>query len=124
MSLCIAAGGTIIALAATSFSLSWTHSVEKTEWVEKWTVVEHTLRLEEASVQGAGAGISLPDNARLHDGFWTYSPDLPPLRQLSLAASGATASPWTLCTNTSCLQLGEHPGETINIWAAERCSQS
>lgn len=121
MSLCIAAGGTVVALVATSFSLSWTHSVEKTEWVEKWAVVEHKLRLEEASVKGSGAGIGLPDDAILRDGVWTYRPTLAPLRQLILAASGATPSPWTLCTNEACLRLGEGPGETIKVWATEQC---
>jgi hypothetical protein len=51
--------------------------VEKTEWVEKWTVVEHTLRLEEASVQGSGAGIGLPDDAILRDGLGLIRPTCP-----------------------------------------------
>ena len=32
MMLCIAAAGIITALATPSFTLSWTHSVERTQW--------------------------------------------------------------------------------------------
>ena len=56
MSLCIATGGQILALVASSFTLSWTHSVEKTEWIEHWQVEDSRLNLVSASVQGSGAG--------------------------------------------------------------------
>lgn len=121
MSLCVAASGNLIALAASAFSLTWTHSVEKTEWVENWVIVENRLHLEEAKVTGSGAGIGLPDDAVWRDGAWTYRPGLRPLEQLSLAASGATPSPWTLCTSQTCLQLGEGAEEPIRIWAADPC---
>ena len=72
MSLCIAAGGKLIALAATAFSLSWTHSVEKTVWSENWIVQGNALKVVEASVEGSGAGIELPENAVLRDGRWAW----------------------------------------------------
>lgn len=122
MSLCIAASGNLIALAASAFSLTWTHSVEKTVWAEHWTVVENRLVLDRASVEGSGAGIGLPDNAVFRDGAWHYRPGLPPLKELNLAASGATASPWTLCTTETCLQLGAEPDEPIRIWPADSCA--
>ncbi len=122
MSLCIAASGHLIALAASAFSLTWTHSVEKTEWREDWLVVENRLLLEEAAVSGSGAGIGLPNDAIWRDGVWTYRPGLAPLKQLSLAASGATVSPWTLCTNETCLELGREAGEPVTIWSAESCA--
>ena len=34
MSLCILAGGKVTALALSAFTLSWTHSVQKSEWRE------------------------------------------------------------------------------------------
>lgn len=122
MSLCVSASGHLIALAATAFSLTWTHSVEKTEWRENWVVVDSRLQVDQASVMGSGAGIGLPDDAVFSDGVWTYRPKLAPLEQLSLAASGATPSPWTLCTSQTCLQLGARSGEPTTIWAAEQCS--
>lgn len=121
--LCLASAGTIVALAASSFTLSWTHSVEKTLWREVWVVGEGRLDLVEASVEGAGAGIAVPDDAILRDGRWTYRPDLPPLTELVLAASGATVSPWRLClSDGSCQQIGAEAGEPVRLWVAEACS--
>lgn len=122
MSLCIAASGKLIALAATAFSLSWTHSVEKTTWSENWIVEGGALRVVEASVEGSGAGIGLPGNAVLRNGRWVYSPHLAPVETLVLAASGATISPWTLCTEQSCLELGAAAADPVKIWTAALCS--
>lgn len=121
MSLCIAASGTILTLAASAFSLSWTHSVEKTNWAEEWIVQSHRLVLVQASVEGSGAGISLPDDAVRTGEGWTYKPGLPPLERLTLASSGATASAWTLCTATHCIELGGSQGDPITIWSAVNC---
>ncbi|MGO4839058.1 DUF1850 domain-containing protein, partial [Rhizobiaceae sp. 2RAB30] len=38
MSLCVVAAGKTTVLAASLFTLSWTHSVEKTRWEEDWRV--------------------------------------------------------------------------------------
>lgn len=81
MSLCIAAGGKLIALAATAFSLNWTHSVEKTVWSENWIVQGNALKVVEASVEGSGAGIELPETAVLRDGRWVYAPQLAPIEK-------------------------------------------
>lgn len=121
MSLCIAAGGTILTLAATAFSLSWTHSVEKTDWTENWTVQSNQLVLESARVEGSGAGIGLPDNAIRTEAGWTYTPDLPPLKRLVLASSGATVSAWTLCADGECFELGDSPGAGVGIWSETDC---
>lgn len=122
MSLCIAAGGNILALAATAFSLTWTHSVEKTIWAEHWRIDNNALQLVQASVEGAGAGIDLPENAVRVEGAWVFRPALPPLPSLQLAASGATVSAWRLCTGERCLELGAEPGDPITLWAADRCA--
>ncbi|HZY67423.1 MAG TPA: DUF1850 domain-containing protein, partial [Devosia sp.] len=112
----------LLALAATSFTLSWTHSVEKTTWRESWTVAGDRLQLIEASVEGSGAGIAVPDDAVWADGRWTWRPDLAPLPHLTLAASGATASPWTLCpAGGECVELGGEPDEPVRLWAGEEC---
>ncbi|HTN63250.1 MAG TPA: DUF1850 domain-containing protein [Devosia sp.] len=119
MSLCIATAGTILAVVASSFSLSWTHSVEKTEWVEYWQVQQGRLALVSASVKGSGAGVAIPDDAVWLGDHWSYHPTLPPLASLNLAASGATVSGWTLCADGQCYQLGREAGAGISIWADE-----
>ena len=121
MSLCVATAGTVLTLLASSFSLSWVHSVEKTAWVEHWQVQGERLLLTSASVEGSGAGIELPPNAVWEKGRWTYRPDLPPLPSLSLAASGQTASAWHLCAEGTCHELGRAAGEEVLIWAADFC---
>ena len=123
--LCIASAGAVLALATGSFTLSWTHSVEKTRWEERWSVQEKTLQLVEASVMGPGAGIAVPPDARWEDGRWTYHATLPAVPELRLAASGMTASPWQLCLEDgSCRILGEQAGADVLIWSESRCVQN
>ena len=66
MGLCIAAGGSLIKAYAgiTAFTLAWTHSVQKTEWEEDWQIVNTRLVIAEARVQGTGAGMEPPAEAR------------------------------------------------------------
>lgn len=110
--LCIA-GGKALAIGAGLFTLSWTHSVEKTEWQERWAVTPQGLVLREARVKGSGAGMEPGDNAHREGGWWVWTPDLPPLRELVLAASGATASGWRLCDAAGCRELGGRKQEPI-----------
>lgn len=119
MSLCILAGGKLLALAATTFTLTWIHSVEKTEWFEAWQVVNGDLKVVEARVEGSGAGMDPPEGAVLTQKGWTYVPQVPPLDRLVLAASGATASGWELCTRTGCLTLAVEAGAPVEIWSPD-----
>lgn len=106
MSLCILAGGKIITLVAAAFTLSWSHSVERTEWQEEWQLTSAGLELMQARVKGSGAGIDPPPDAILEDGWWKYAPTIAPLPRLVLAASGATISGWRLCAEDACMTLG------------------
>jgi hypothetical protein len=120
--LCIAAGGDLLVLAATAFTLSWTHSVERTHWHESWRIIGGQLQVVEARVEGPGAGIAIPHGARMTPKGWVYRPELPPLPRLVLAASGLTPSAWTLCTEGKCHELGAAAGEPVTIWAAPTCA--
>lgn len=120
--LCIVAVGAITALAATDFTLEWTHSVERTQWLENWTVEGDQLRLTAASVEGPGAGIAVPAGAVWADGRWSYVPMVPPIRSLSLAASGMTPGAWTLCAaGGQCLTLGAEASEPVRLWSGPDC---
>ena len=116
MSLCVLAAGKVTVFAITAFSLSWTHSVEKTRWEEDWRLAGGRLEIVEARVKGSGAGMEPPDGAVLKDGWWTYSPNLPPQKEIVLAASGATSGGWQLCMDKDCLALGEAASDPVRLF--------
>jgi hypothetical protein len=122
MTLCIATGGTVLALAIQGFTLSWTHSVTKTQWWEKWEVGANALRPTEARISGSGAGMEPPEGAVLVDGVWSYAPHLPFQREVVLASSGLTGGGWLLCAEGTCRTFGETPGPPLRLWAADLCA--
>lgn len=113
MTACLAVAGTLLALQTGTFSLSWQHSVEKTEWREDWAVTDADLDLVDARVRGSGAGMEPPEGSRLVDGWWVYQPALAPVPRLVLAASGATGSGWTLCADGACREIGRDASEPL-----------
>ncbi|EGJ23112.1 DUF1850 domain-containing protein [Cereibacter sphaeroides] len=121
MSLCVAAGAAVLSLAASSFTLSWTHSVEHVEWWERWEVTEAGLRPVEARIQGSGAGMELPPDAWREADGWHYVPRLPPQREVRLAASGMTGGGWRLCAAGRCHDLGAAATEGIRLWQSADC---
>lgn len=112
---CLVIGATVLSLTGSGFDLSWTHSVEKTEWRESWEIGTDGLRLTEAAVKGSGAGMDPGAGARLEDGWWIWTPSLPPVPSLKLAASGTTEGGWKLCDRTTCRQIGATPGSALTL---------
>jgi hypothetical protein len=105
-------GAVALGLSAPAFSLHWTHSVERSEWVEDWLVEPEGLRLTRARVKGSGAGMEPGENAVLAEGWWVWTPDLA-VPRLRLAASGATGAGWRLCDGAACRELGAVAGEAV-----------
>lgn len=99
MSLCVlVAGKTATCLAGVLFSLSWTHSVEKTRWIEHWGILNQQLSLQKTFVKGSGAGIDPAPHARLVEGWYEWAPrDALTVPSLSLANSQTTPDNWHLC---------------------------
>ncbi|KAA2315066.1 DUF1850 domain-containing protein [Pseudooceanicola sediminis] len=119
MSGCVMAGALALGLAAGNrFTLEWTHSVEREAWRETWEVADHHLHLVEAAVKGSGAGMEPGPGGHFQDGWWIWVPDLAPVAELNLAASGMTPSAWRLC-GADCVDLGAEPGEALRIAACE-----
>ncbi|MEZ5798109.1 MAG: DUF1850 domain-containing protein [Paracoccaceae bacterium] len=112
MSGCLMAGTLAIALSGPAFTLHWTHSVEKVEWVEDWRVEPGGLRLTGAQVKGSGAGMEPGEGATLQDGWWIWAADRR-VDRLDLAASGATGAGWRLCDGAECRELGAGAGEPV-----------
>jgi hypothetical protein len=104
--LCLAGAGLVIALNADALTLAWRHSVEKILWEEDWSLRGGRVMLVEARVKGSGAGMEPPPEARLVEGAWRWKPDLPPLPQLVLRRSGATAD-WRICIAGRCRGMEE-----------------
>jgi hypothetical protein len=115
VSLCVLGGAEVLRLAATAFTLAWTHSVERTAWEEDWRVTPAGLELVEARVRGSGAGMEPPQDARLRDGWWVYAPGRPAQAELVLAASGATGGGWSLCADGRCTEIGADAGAPLRL---------
>ncbi len=104
LGLCLARGAATLAIAASQFTLSWTHSIEKLRWEEQWRVTPAGLVVERALIHGSGAGMEPPEGAVFARGAWRYTPELPAQREVTLAASSFTAD-HTLCVGADCRAL-------------------
>lgn len=120
MSLCLAAGALLVSLGAEEITLGWRHSVQKTLWQEVWRETPEGLRLSEARVEGSGAGMDPPDGARLVDGFWRWTPDLPPFGEVVMRRSGASAD-WQVCIAGACRGMGDYVPEAADPVVLKRC---
>ncbi len=107
MSLCLAAGALAVSLGQSEITLSWHHSVQKTLWEEVWRETPAGLEIVEARIQGSGAGMDPPEDAKLIDGFWRWRPAVPPLKEVVMRRSGATAD-WRICGAGQCRPLGDY----------------
>ncbi|GGL70115.1 DUF1850 domain-containing protein [Wenxinia marina] len=111
---CLAVGTALLALTDPVVTLGWTHSVERTGWVETWEVGDGGLTLLSSALKGSGAGMEPGPEARLVDGWWV-SPGGLTVPQIVLAASGKTVSPWRLCADGACRALGADPGAPVTL---------
>ena len=121
MSICLAAAGVVLEIAASSFTLSWTHTIEKTEWQEEWRVESRRFVLDEARVKGSGAGMEPPPDARLEHGFYVWNPQVE--RAEILLRRDPHAGDWRLCAAGRCAPLGEWLGsdaEPVTLSASPR----
>lgn len=103
--LCIAAGKLLVAMPIASFTLTWTHSIEKTRWEEDWQIRDGRLTISEARISGSGAGMEPPAGATLEKGVWRYRPSVTPNPAL-LSHSPHTAG-YQFCRHGRCQPLAE-----------------
>ena len=120
MSLCILAGAGLIRLAVAGFTLTWTHSIEKTRWEEDWIVAGDHLTLVEARIESMGAGMEPGPDARFDGTWWRWTPRVPPLPELLLRRSDAIPQGWGLCANGECRRIGA-AGETVDVVVLSGC---
>lgn len=106
IALCLATLTTVVVLPASSFTLAWTHSIEKVRWEEDYRIVGTRLEATEARVQGSAAGMEPPPGARLEKGWWHYAPAQRWLDALRLTRSPYAAD-YELCIDGRCRSLAE-----------------
>lgn len=104
VAICLAAGGAHARIAATHFTLTWQHTIEKIDWEEDYLVAGDWLYLTAARVRGSGAGMDPGPGAVWIDGAWSYEPRQRWLRALTLARSEFGAD-HRLCIDRVCHPL-------------------
>lgn len=121
--LCLGLAGVVWAqVEVKSFTLAWNHTVEKVRWEEDYRVTETGLILGEARVKGNGAGMEIPEGARLVNGSWRYSRRLPPLQPLKLSRT-PQAGDYQLCLAGQCRPMAHWLGPpdasqpTVELWS-------
>lgn len=102
--LCMVAGALQASLPIRSFTLRWTHSIERVEWSEDYEVVGNWIHLSRAHIRGSGAGMEPPEGAWLQDGVWSYRLADPWRSELLLARSSHVAD-YELCVDGACRPL-------------------
>lgn len=111
---CLAVGAAILHLAANSFTLSWTHSIERVAWEEDWRLTSTGLTLVQSRIKGSGAGMEPGTEATWQNGWWVSRGKVR-VPHLTLAASGATQGGWTLCADGLCRDIGTKAGAPITL---------
>lgn len=104
MSLCLAAGASVVMLNVATFTLAWTHSIEKVRWEEDYRVEGLKLLATSARIHGSAAGMEPPAGAVLKDGRWHYVPTQRVHDELRLTRSPHAAD-YELCTDGRCQSL-------------------
>ncbi|HMN21693.1 MAG TPA: DUF1850 domain-containing protein [Ottowia sp.] len=116
-------------VAASRFTLAWTHSIEKTRWEEDYRVRRDAagrpgLQLERARIRGSGAGMEPPADAVLRDGWYEYRPAERHAGVLRLTRSIYTAD-YDWCVAEVCVPLGHllpSDGGVTLLWPCETAS--
>jgi hypothetical protein len=110
MPVCLTAGALAATLVVETFTLAWTHSIEKIRWEEDWQREGPALRIVVARIRGSGAGMEPPAEARLIGGVWHYRPTTSLHASVTLARAPGF-SDYELCNAGQCRPLGEYlPG--------------
>ena len=110
----------ILAIVPThTFTLAWTHSIEKIRWEEDYRVDKNALALIAARVRGTGAGMEPAPDAVLRNGVYEYHPLNVSLDKLTVARSNYTKD-YELCWEGRCREfrtlVGPPNGGTTDLF--------
>ena len=104
--LCLATAAMVVAIPASSFTVAWTHSIEKVRWEEDYRIEGLRLHAVEARVKGLAVRVEPPAGARLEGGWWHYRPATEYHYELRLARS-PYAKDYELCFGGFCRFLSQ-----------------
>ena len=121
MGLCLATATAVVHLGVASFTIAWTHSIEKVRWEEDYRVVGHRLELVEARIKGSAAGMEPPPDARLEGGWWHYKPQDRWHDELRLTRSRYVAD-YEICFEGRCRSLGAVAPQREGVTRAYACA--
>ena len=122
MALCLMGAGLTVHLAVASFTLGWTHTIERVPWEEDWRVEPQALVLIQSRIKGSGAGMEPPPQARLVDGWYAWAPDNPSRVEIVLRRAAGVAD-WRLCApELGCRTLGALLGVEADPVTLAPCS--
>jgi hypothetical protein len=107
MEFCLLAAGATVRLGTLALTLAWTHSVQKTRWEEDYRLTPAGIALLEDRIQGGGAGMEPPPDAKFDGHWWRYTPHIPPQKEIVLRRSGATAD-WDVCIAGECKPMSAY----------------
>ena len=108
MQFCLLAAGALIHLHTVVLTLAWTHSIEKIRWEEDYRATSAGIVVTQDRIQGTGAGMEPPPDAKFDGTWWRYTPKLPPQPQIILRRSGMTVSDWQVCIKGQCRTMGSY----------------
>jgi hypothetical protein len=108
MEFCLLAAGATVRLGTMALTLAWTHSIEKIRWEEDYRATPAGVVLLEDRVQGTGAGMEPPPDAKFDGKWWRYNPHVAPLPQVILRRSGMTVGDWQVCISGTCKAMGDY----------------
>jgi hypothetical protein len=94
----------IVTVPVQTFTLAWTHSVEKIRWEEDYRIEKNMLSLVAYRVRGSGAGMEPGPDAVLHNGVYESQIHNMFLDKLTLARSTYTTD-YELCWDDRCRTL-------------------
>ncbi|MBR0566037.1 DUF1850 domain-containing protein [Azoarcus sp. L1K30] len=126
MAVCLANAVAAVAVAATHFTLGWTHSIEKILWEEDWRVQDTVLVLDAVRVRGYGAGMEPAPEAVLRDGVWEWHPRTTQAL-LRLTRSAFTADYQWCVPGSDCVPMSEvlpSDGDVTEVRACDAAARA
>lgn len=108
MQFCLLAAGATIRLGTAALTLAWTHSIEKTRWEEDYRATSAGIVVTQDRIQGTGAGMEPPSDAKFDGKWWRYTPRVAAQPSIILRRSGATPGDWQVCIGPRCKPMAAY----------------